>query len=614
MSDLPTRLAALSPEKRALLQKMLRQETRFSGLKEQAAANNTETNRYDVVILGGGLAGLTLALQIKKTRPTTTILVIEKKALPLPETEHKIGESTLEIGSHYFDTIIGMKQHLDAEQLPKLGLRFFTKAHDNSDIAQRIELGSFRFLWHPSYQLNRARFENALASECVRLGVAIQDQCVVRDISFATEQHLVKVELEKKYTSVAARWVVDASGRAAILRRQLGLTQQVGHDANAVWLHIDDEIDIGSWSDNSAWLDRIKKGLRRLSTNHLLGDGYWVWLIPVVTGSTSIGIVADNSLHPLPTLNKLDRALAWLHKYEPQVAAAIENSPGTIEDFRVQRHFAHGCKQAYSPDRWCLTGEAAVFTDPLYSLGSDFIGMGNTFITDLITRELEGESIQERSEFFNWFFLETWFRIGIALYENNYSLMKNTQVALAKILWDSGIYWAYFGTLFFHRKLSDLAFMTSIREQIQRVMDLTIRLQAFFREWDDIEKKEWHGRAIDWSEIKFLYNLHWGMGVGLDDNGLKEHLTQNVRIMETVATEMFFYATRSFPNIPRNQQINPYAISLDPEQWSKEGLFLNQEREPLPSDLAADLQRMWLELDTNEPIMAVELNLAGKRE
>ena len=36
-----------------------------------------------------------------------------------------------------------------------------------------------------------------------------------------------------------------------------------------------------------------------LSTNHICGEGYWVWLIPLSSGPISIGIVADPRFHPV---------------------------------------------------------------------------------------------------------------------------------------------------------------------------------------------------------------------------------------------------------------------------------------------------------------------------
>ena len=79
---------------------------------------------YDVLIMGGGLSGLTLAIQLKRREDNIRILVVEKAAYPVPEAAHKVGESSVEIASHYFDEILGLKVELENE-LPKLGLRFF---------------------------------------------------------------------------------------------------------------------------------------------------------------------------------------------------------------------------------------------------------------------------------------------------------------------------------------------------------------------------------------------------------------------------------------------------------------------------------------------------------
>ena len=55
--------------------------------------------QHDVVIAGGGLAGLTLALQLKQRFADLDILVLERQRHPVPEAAHKVGESSVEIGA-----------------------------------------------------------------------------------------------------------------------------------------------------------------------------------------------------------------------------------------------------------------------------------------------------------------------------------------------------------------------------------------------------------------------------------------------------------------------------------------------------------------------------------
>ena len=77
------------------------------------------------MIIGGGLAGLTLALQLRKQQPALSVAVIERKPHPVREAAHKVGESTVEIGAHYFADVLGLREHLETEQIRKFGFRFF---------------------------------------------------------------------------------------------------------------------------------------------------------------------------------------------------------------------------------------------------------------------------------------------------------------------------------------------------------------------------------------------------------------------------------------------------------------------------------------------------------
>ena len=128
---------------------------------------------YDVAVLGGGLAGLTVAIQIKQRRPETSVLVLEKREGPAPLAAFKVGESTVPAGASYFAKVIGMADHLRGEQNVKCGLRFFPPAAGNTDITKRVELGPAVYPPFETYQVDRGLFENKLAARARECGVDV---------------------------------------------------------------------------------------------------------------------------------------------------------------------------------------------------------------------------------------------------------------------------------------------------------------------------------------------------------------------------------------------------------------------------------------------------------
>ena len=445
---------------------------------------------YDVAILGGGLAGLTLAIQLKKARPETSVVVLEKREGPAPLAAFKVGESTVPAGAHYFAKVVGMETHLKQRQLIKFGLRFIMPSEDNSDITQRIEFGPADFPPQDNYQVDRGLFENELAARVRYLGADVLQGCRVQDVDLGSDNHIVTYTQSEAETSLQARWVVDAAGRASLLKRKLGLSKEIPHTINSAWLRLRGGLDFEQWGiDNPEWMAKMPEpGRRQYSTTHLLGEGYWVWLIPLSTGPISIGVCADPRLHPFEEINELDRMVDWLHRHEPQLGAAIDGRRGDIEDFLRVEDFAYGVDQTYSAERWSLVGEAGAFADPFYSPGSDFIGYGNTFTTDLVTRDLQGEDIAELVDYYNDYYQRT-FAYVIAKYEDQYPTMGQPAVMMPKLLWDSVVNHGAQTMIMIQNRFGDPEFLKSVDDDVDRMYRLAINMQQLFRDWRDLEKE-----------------------------------------------------------------------------------------------------------------------------
>jgi flavin-dependent dehydrogenase len=499
---------------------------------------------YDVAILGGGLAGLTLARQLHQERPDLRTIVLEKRAHPVPEAAHKVGESSVEIGAHYFGAVLGLKPYFDEHQLTKFGLRYFYSDGSNRDLGRRFELGARRFPRIYSFQIDRGRLENYLLADNRALGIEVHDATTITAIELSDPRHRVTFSERDAIHTIEARWVVDASGRGSLLKRQLGLRRPSDHRANAAWWRVRTRVKLDDWVDDGAWQQRVPTGNRWLSTNHLMGPGYWFWLIPLSSDSTSLGIVGDADMHPFGSLNRLEKAYAWLDRYEPQAAEIVRAVDDKVEDFLGLHHYAHSCAQVFSQDRWCLTGEAGVFTDPFYSPGSDFIGIGNSMIAELILRERSGEDIRRPAALFNAVYLAL-FQAYIKVYEGQYPIMGSARVMTVKVTWDNACYWAITALLFFNHKYRDPGFLQSIDQQMRRFFRLHVSMQAFLRDWHRQDTTRLARGFANVVDSPWPGQLQNDLDRPHDDESLRRQIETNLVLLEQLAERI-----RSMPGSP----------------------------------------------------------------
>ncbi|MGH8655234.1 MAG: hypothetical protein ACREYE_25060 [Gammaproteobacteria bacterium] len=144
---------------------------------------DVQNSEYDAVICGTGIAGQTLARQLKLTFPDLSVLMLEQARFPMPLAAHKVGESMVESTTFYLAEALQLRECLRVNQLRKHGLRYLWSSKDGGCLSERPEIGLGDNSPFTSYQLDVGRLENDLATSIRRWASNITDGVKVNDIT-----------------------------------------------------------------------------------------------------------------------------------------------------------------------------------------------------------------------------------------------------------------------------------------------------------------------------------------------------------------------------------------------------------------------------------------------
>jgi flavin-dependent dehydrogenase len=440
-------------------------------------------SHYDVVICGGGFAGQLVTRQLLLEKPELSILIVEHQPRPLPMAAHKVGESSVEGASYWFRHVLKLKDYLDEHHLPKLGLRFFGQGASAS-LLDRPELGARDFLFTPSVQIDRGLIENDLRALNERAGAHLLEDHRIHAVELAAGENphrCVVVDRDGGSRGVECRWAIDATGWRRLFARTLKLNEKSGHTGGACWWRIEGEHDVSDFPRESpSWWSKRVLHRRWLSTNHVMGKGYWVWLIPLSTGHTSVGIVVDQSLHDISFFKSFERAIEWLREHEPELAAYLHDKRPV--DFLSMAQFAHKTKQLASIDRWACVGTSAAFTDPLYSFGSDLIALSAMSTVTMIDLDGRGRLTPEIVAIYDRFY-RSFVDCATAIYEKQFAVFSSSRVAFTKIVWDGMLYFGFLARVLTHEVPRDPARLAAHQSTFDEIAALNARVQQVLREW-----------------------------------------------------------------------------------------------------------------------------------
>jgi flavin-dependent dehydrogenase len=413
---------------------------------------------YDVVIIGGAFSGAATALMLKRKLPEARVLIIEKTTA----FDRKVGESTTEVSSCYMTRILGLTHYLGHHHLPKQGLRLWFSNRPDQPFIDCVEIGTRYQSRLPGFQVDRAKLDSHMLELACRSGCDLWRPAKVTsfELNGANGQKVSVVTnggrssatpgkagsqdpQSGERTAATCRWIIDATGRAAMFARKLGhFRLNTEHPINAVWARFS---GVKEW-DSYEWRERFPdyandcRTGREWATNHLFGRGWWVWIIPLQGGDVSAGIVYDSRIFKFPegpSLGQRLHAHILQHPVGREIFGAAKVIEGDVHALSALPYYS----EKVCGDGWAMVGDAAGFIDPLYSPGLDFCSYTSYYVARFVARSLAGEDVAESVRHYNEQYpvaYRSWFE---SLYKDKYFYMGDAELMSTALLLDVSSYY-----------------------------------------------------------------------------------------------------------------------------------------------------------------------------
>lgn len=295
------------------------------------------TERADVTIIGGGAAGLVAAIAL--ARLGLKAVVLERNARPV----WKIGETLAPEAAAILSQIGVTDAALKTDgHLPSPGT---CSAWGGEDLAFKD------FLFNPNgcgWQLDRVRFEEMLQSRAKASGVKL-----CRGLSadrFERDRGQWKIEINGQLLN--CEWLVDASGRGAVVARHFGETRT----------RLDQLVSIYSIYSSEAGTDLNARTLIEATP-----EGWWYSAL-APNGRRTVAFQTDADLASNYDWRNSEWLRAKVHETQ-HVRAVLEGNGLTMKEPPRLISAQSGRLGSCQGNDWIAVGDAALCFDPLSGQG-----------------------------------------------------------------------------------------------------------------------------------------------------------------------------------------------------------------------------------------------------
>lgn len=395
---------------------------------------------YDVAIIGGSLSGAAAAILLLRKQPALRVLILEKSTA----FTRRVGEATVEVSAYFLGRVLGLTQYLNEAHLVKQGMRFWFFNSETKTLADCSEFGGRYLSRVPAYQVDRSTLDEELLRRACAAGAELWRPASVSHVQLQPGgNQVLQVRRGEQTCVVNARWVIDASGVAALLARQNGWWRpNREHPTTAVWARWKGvkDWDGVEWARKYPEWAQMCNGIRGTATNHLVGPGWWAWCIPLKGGDVSVGVVFDQRLVQWPEGGSLGQRLKDFLSQHPVGRELLADAQPIEGDVHWRKNLPYYAT-TFCGDGFALVGDAAGFIDPLYSPGMDWISFTTSCAVELISSAYGNQPIAPLLERFNRAFPRSYARWAGAIYHEKYHYLSEFDLMCTAFLLDLGLYY-----------------------------------------------------------------------------------------------------------------------------------------------------------------------------